>query len=117
MTTLQLMPPEIAQQSILDKEIVVPLDAAIAAIDYCTANQIQILGWEGWVRSVDGRIGHGSAPQGTTSLEQLTLLDAADFCSRTIRAATLQWSENHPGTSDKLHFCITIRAMGIAAKL
>ncbi|WP_176155087.1 hypothetical protein [Burkholderia vietnamiensis] len=56
---LQCLPPEIALQSISPREIVLPLNAAIAAIDYCANNKIRILGWEGWIQSPDGRVGHG----------------------------------------------------------
>ncbi|HDR8961110.1 hypothetical protein [Burkholderia vietnamiensis] len=107
---LQCLPPEIALQSISRREIVLPLNAAIAAIDYCANNKIRILGWEGWIQSPDGRVGHGNAPQGTTSLEDLSIPEAADFCRRTIAAAALEWTENNLGTTDRLHFCITVEA-------
>ncbi|WP_321863467.1 hypothetical protein [Burkholderia cenocepacia] len=105
---LLCLPPEIARQSISPREIVLPLNAAIAAIDYCASNKIRILGWEGWIQSPDGRVGHGNAPQGTTSLEHLSIPEAADFCRRTIAAAALEWTKNNLGTRDPLHFCITV---------
>jgi len=108
MPQLQMLPLQIAQHSISRREIVLPLEAAIAAIDYCADNQIQILGWEGWIQSSDGRVGHGNAPQGTTSLAHLSIRDAAHFCRRTIREAALEWTEANPGTTDRLHFCITV---------
>ncbi|HEX7912385.1 MAG TPA: hypothetical protein VF534_30430 [Paraburkholderia sp.] len=108
MPQLQLLPPQIAQQSISRREIVLPLNVAIAAIDYCASNQIQILGWGGWIQSSDGRVGHGNAPQGTMSLDHLSIRDAADFCRRTIRDAALEWSQSNLGTTDRLHFCITV---------
>jgi len=108
MPQLQMLPPQIAQQSISRREIVLPLHAAIAAIDYCANNHIQILGWEGWIQSFDGRLGHGNAPQGTTSLDHLSIRDAADFCRRTVSDAALQWTRTNLGTTDRLHFCITV---------
>jgi hypothetical protein len=108
MPQLQMLPLQIAQQSISLREIVLPLHAAIAAIDHCASNQMRILGWEGWIQSSDGRIGHGNAPQGTTSLDHLSIFDAADFCRRTIREAALEWTETNLGTTDRLHFCITV---------
>ena len=113
MTQLKLLSPEIAQQSISQREIVLPLNAAIEAVDYCALNQIHILGWEGWLQTQDGRVGHGNAPQGTVSLEGLSITDAAEFCRNTIRAAALEWSENHPEATDRLYFCITINSNGI----
>ena len=114
MMQLQVLPRELALKSISRQEIVLPLDAAIAAIDYCANRQIQILGWEGWIQSSDGRVGHGNAPQGTTSLAHLTIGEAADFCRRTIIAAATAWSESFAGTTDRLHFCVTIDSTGAA---
>ncbi|MFL9983568.1 hypothetical protein [Paraburkholderia sediminicola] len=113
MTQLKLLSPEIAQQSISQREIVLPLNAAIEAVDYCALNQLHILGWEGWIQTPDRRVGHGNAPQGTVSLEGLSITDAAETCRNTIRAAAQEWSENNPGTTDRLHFCITINSNGI----
>ncbi|WP_124448642.1 hypothetical protein [Burkholderia sp. Bp8992] len=117
MSQLEILPPEIARHSISRREIVLPLNAAIAAIDWCAINQIHLLGWEGWIQSADGRVGHGNAPQGTTSLESLSIPDAADFCRRTIRAAALEWSKTYPETTDRIHFCITVDTTGVTSKL
>ncbi len=108
MSQLTRLPPELAQQSISQMEIVLPLDVVVTAIDYCASKKIQILGWEGWIQDQDGRVGHGSAPQGTVSLDHLSTQDAADFCRQTIRAAALEWSREFPDTTDRLYFCITI---------
>lgn len=116
MSKLQMLPPEIARHSISRKEIVLPLNAAIAAIDWCASNQIHILGWEGWIQTADGRVGHGNAPQGTTSLEDLSIPEAADFSRRTIQAAAMEWSETYPETTDRLHFCITVTVTGVTTK-
>ncbi|WP_156966087.1 hypothetical protein [Paraburkholderia bannensis] len=112
MQQLQILPPDLARRSISRKEIVLPLEAALAVVDWCVINQIPILGWEGWMQSADGRVGHGNAPQGTASLEGLSLQDAADICRRTIGAAALEWTETYPETTDRLHFCITVDATG-----
>ncbi len=112
----RMLPPEIARRSISRREIVLPLDAAIAAVDWCAINQIHILGWEGWIQYADGRVGHGNAPQGTTSLEGLSVPDAADFCRRTIRVAALEWSKTYPEAMDRLHFCITVDTTGATTR-
>lgn len=78
-------------------------------IEYCSCNGIQILGWEGWIQSENRQVGHGNAPQGTLSLEHLSVLDAAEFCRRTIRAAALEWSASNREQTDRLYFCITIK--------
>ena len=67
---LALIPPHLARKSISDLEIVLPMPEALEAIDFLESKDVQILGWEGWVKSMDGRVGHGSAPQGTVSLRR-----------------------------------------------
>ena len=106
----KLLPRGIAEQSISQQEIVLPLEESLAAVDILASKGILILGWEGWVESVDGRVGHGSAPQGTASLEDLSVAEAAEFCRKTMREEAAQWEKENKGSSDKLHFCITVRA-------
>jgi hypothetical protein len=108
MKSLTFLPSELALQSISEREIVLPLNAAIEAVDYFASKHIHILGWEGWILTEDGRVGHGSAPQGTTNLEDLSPLDAAELCRQTIPVAAREWSRDHPDSTDRLHFCITI---------
>jgi len=47
-------------------------------------------------------------PQRTTSLDHLSISDAADFCRRTIRDAALEWAQTNLGTTDRLHTCIIV---------
>lgn len=79
----------------------------------CAINEIYILGWEGWIQSADGRVGHDNAPQETTSLEGLSVAAAADFCRRAILAAAMNWTKIYPATTDRLHFCITVDVTGV----
>lgn len=67
----------------------------------------------GWIQSADGRIGHDNALQGTTSLEGLSVAEAADFCRRTILTAAMDWTKMYPATTDRLHFCITVDVTGV----
>ena len=68
------------------------------------------LGWEGWLRTPDGQVGHGDAPQGTADLSELTKEQALDLSRRTIHAAHAEWngSTAHPGA--ELLFCISVAA-------
>ena len=107
---LELLPPEIAAQSISQREIVLPLEEALTVVDFMESKGILILGWEGWVKTADGRVGHGSAPQGTVSLENLSVAEAAEVCRQTMQEDASQWERDNKGSSEKLHFCITVRA-------
>ncbi|MDH3975368.1 MAG: hypothetical protein OEV42_13890 [Deltaproteobacteria bacterium] len=106
----KLLPQEIIEKSISQREIVVPLEDALRVVDIMESKGILILGWEGWVKTEDGRVGHGSAPQGTVSLEEYSVNEAAKICRETIKEDAAEWKKENIGTSEKLHFCITIRA-------
>ena len=107
MSQLGAIPPALAALSISRREIVLPLAAALECLDFCVLHRIPIYGWEGWVLTADGRVGHGSAPQGTVCLADLPL-EAAAFCRRTMVSDAEVWQTENPETTDKLHFCITI---------
>jgi len=64
----------------------------------------------GWVKCADGRVGHGSTPQGTVSLSHVSASEAAAFCRSTMRSDAAQWAINNPGSTNQLHFCITVKA-------
>jgi hypothetical protein len=107
---LNLLPEELASRSISPREIVLPLRDALEAIDILEKKGILILGWEGWVKGRDGRVGHVSVPQGTVSLDALSVHEAAEVCRRTMLQDTAMWEAGHKGTTDELLFCITVRA-------
>jgi hypothetical protein len=102
-----LLPHQITAKSISKNEIVLPITEALEAIDFMTSCDIRILGWEGWLKASDGRIGHGNAPQGTSSLEELTVQEAAQLCKETIKKTFLLWKKENIETTDELYFCIT----------
>lgn len=107
-TVLALLPHGIRAQSISDREVVLPLDAALAAIDIIEARGLHILGWEGWLKYPDGRHGHGG-PMGSASLENLSPADAAELCRRTIAEEAARWREENPRRAEQMYFCITTR--------
>lgn len=110
MNQLDLLPKRLQDLSISSREIALPMEAALEAIDLLERQGVHILGWEGWVKGDDGRVGHGTAPQGTVSLDRLSVHEAAQLCRKTIPPDAAQWVRDNPGTTDALHFCITVRA-------
>lgn len=110
MNALALLPESIASKSISKREVVLPITEALEAIDLFESKGLLILGWEGWVKTKDGRVGHGNAPQGTVSLEELSVSAAAQLCRETIPQEAARWIDENSGTTDELHFCITVRA-------
>jgi hypothetical protein len=110
MNPLELLPVQLRERSISQREIVLPLAQALEAIDHLESQGIQILGWEGWVKDEQGRIGHGNAPQGTMSLQKLSTHVAAQLCRNTIQSDASQWMQDNSNASNSLHFCITVQA-------
>jgi hypothetical protein len=106
---LALLPENLRAESISTREIVLPQKAALEAIEFLEKQGHLILGWEGWVKDSDGRMGHGNAPQGTPSLEGLSVAEAANLCRRTIPLAEENWHRNHPDATASLYFCVTVK--------
>jgi hypothetical protein len=107
---LALLPAALASYSLSPQEIVLPLREALEAIDILESKAILILGWEGCVKTREGQIGHGKAPQGTESLHELSVREAAAVCRQSILEDAARWESENPGSTDELHFCITVHA-------
>lgn len=48
------LPPALAQKSLSQRALILPYDAAVAAIDHLTGTGRRIENWEGWVKLRDG---------------------------------------------------------------
>ena len=66
------------------------------------------MGWEGWVKSSDGAVGHGAAPQGLEGNMSFGVSESAEMCRKTIIEENAKWVVGNPGTTDVLHYCITV---------
>ena len=106
---LNQLPKEIASKTISPREIVLPRAEALLAIDLIEKMGLKIAGWEGWVRDSYGRVGHGSAPQGTASLTGLSIAEAAEFCRKTIPTDGDAWIAEYGNSDTELFFCITVQ--------
>jgi hypothetical protein len=103
------IPAHLRERSISNREIVLPLAEALEAIDYLEQQSLLILGWEGWVKTAEGRVGHGSAGYLSTFTEHLSVAEAAADARETIQAGALDWQQKYGGSTDALYFCITVR--------
>jgi hypothetical protein len=105
---LLALPTDLRSKSISAREVVLPLPYALAAIDLLESEGFHILGWEGWVKAADGRVGHGSAGRyASASLAGLAPSEAAAFTRSGIVEDAACWEAENAGTTDALHFCIT----------
>jgi len=109
MCSTNILPPHIATRSISKNEIVLSITEALEAINFLESKHVKILGWEGLVKTANGSIGHGNAPQGTDSLDKLTVQAAAQLCRKTMKEAHNLWTQENAGATDELYFCITVR--------
>ena len=114
MDDLLLLPAELRQQSLSDREIVLPYDAAVRAVLELQRADCAVIGWEGWLHLHDGGRTH-SRFQGTTGLVRdegeswRTFVErAAAFCLRTMAE---DWSK-FPATAEaavgQLAFCLSL---------
>jgi hypothetical protein len=102
------IPKELLSHSLSDREIVLPYPDVISTIHRLPRFGLRLLGWEGWLRYADGRIGHSAHQQGTLDLCAMSPIEASEFCIRTIEQAHAEAVRDpEPG---ELYFCITVNA-------
>jgi hypothetical protein len=88
------------------RELVLTYEDALSALDELEQHGAKVLGWEGWLRYADGRVGHSSDHQGSADLSGLNPTAAYKFCRTTIRDAYEQFSVQPEGSATELLFCI-----------
>ena len=102
------------QDSLSDRELVLRLPEALAALEALATAQVPVLGWEGWIRYPDGRVGHSRQYQGTVSIdrdpgEAMTdyIQRSVSFTRTTIIADQDAWDREPEVPNGELYFCIT----------
>ena len=121
MDEIDLLPKTLREQSLSDREVVLPYQEALQALDLFTVARRPLLGWEGWVKYPDGKHGHAPSGMGTTNIEQETgevweayVHRSARFCRETIKAEQQLWDTDSTHASVKLYFCLTAKEKGRA---
>jgi len=105
---LHLLPESLRSKSISTSEIVLPLIEALEAIDCLEASGLLIFGYEGWVKDMQGRVGHGSAGKYcATYPSDLSVAQRAERCRHHLREDFENWTAENGQGADVLHFCIT----------
>lgn len=105
---------DLQQHSLSDRELVLPLPEALAALEALASSRVPVLGWEGWIRYPDGRVGHSRQHQGSVSIDRdpgEALIDyvrrSIDLTRRTITLAQDSWDREPEIHGGQLYFCIT----------
>jgi len=88
-------------------ELVLEYADALAALDVLERLGAIVLGWEGWLRHADDRLGHSARYQGTADLSSLSRSQAYDLCRRTIRDAHSEYLATPEVPHAQLLFCVS----------
>lgn len=114
MDDLLLLPDELRRQSLSDREIVLPYDAAVRAVLALQRAGCAVIGWEGWLLLHDRRRTH-SRFQGTTDLVREeaeswpTFVDrSAAFCLRTMAEDWATFPASAEAARGQLFFCLSV---------
>jgi hypothetical protein len=106
---LDALPPELAKQSLSRATIILPFDAALAAIDALTANGRCIENWEGWVRFRDGTRAKSLSHGGSFALPS-DPKRAAETATAGIRRACATWQRNPEYPGAELFYALSFSA-------
>lgn len=106
---LAALPPELAKLSLSEAMVILPQDAALAAIAHLTERGRRLEGWEGWVKLRDGGRAKSLTHGGSFALPR-DPARAAQNATAAIRRAQTLWDRNpeYPGAA--LHFGLTFGA-------
>lgn len=113
MDEIDLLPPELRARSVNDREIVLCYQDALEAIDLLEAAKWALLGWEGWLRCADGRIGFAQQFPGPDidrepgELWETLVRRSAALCRTTIEEAQRRWTIQPERSDADLFFCLT----------
>jgi hypothetical protein len=103
---LAALPPELAKQSISHATIMVPLDAALAAITHLTQHGRRLENWEGWVKLRDGTRAKSLMHGGSFALSR-DPERAAATATTAMQKAQVFWERNPEFPGAELYFSLT----------
>jgi hypothetical protein len=100
------LPQELASQSISSTAIILPFDAALAAVAHMTQNGRRVENWEGWVRLRDGGRTRSLQHAGSFALSR-DAARAAETATAGIRRAADHWARSPEYPGAELFFGLT----------
>jgi hypothetical protein len=101
---------EFQARSASTRELVLPFEVTLAALETLEASGARLLGWEGWLRQSNGSLGHSAEHQGTISLGGRDATQAFPLVRQTMRESHLQHLRSPEIPGSELLFCITYEA-------
>lgn len=116
MEALNVLPMSLQKISVSQKEVVLPFEAAIQALEYFEKAQWALLGWEGLIRHA-GNLGSALNYQGTVSLNRdegeswsAYVTRTADICRQSMRTDQKRFEQDLEQKESELYFCLTATA-------
>jgi hypothetical protein len=106
---LTALPPELAKQSISPATVILPQDAALAAIAHLTQQGWRLENWEGWVKFRDGTRAKSLSHVGSFALSS-DPAHAAESATAGIRRAQAMWDRDPEFANAALYFGLTFRS-------
>jgi hypothetical protein len=103
---LTALPPELSKQSISTSTVILPHDAALAAISHLTRQGRRLENWEGWVKFRDGTRAKSLSHVGSFALSH-DPARAAESATEGIRRAQTLWDRNPEFADAALYFGLT----------
>jgi hypothetical protein len=98
---------DLQRMSASPTELVLPLVQALEAIDLMASSNIAVLGWEGWLRHVGGRLGHSNRHQGTAGDEPFATAAGYAWIRETMQDSHAAHLADPEVDGSELLFCIT----------
>ncbi|MFK7855742.1 MAG: hypothetical protein AB8B79_16580 [Granulosicoccus sp.] len=98
---------DIKSRSESPDELVLSYTDAMELLDIFGQNGVQVLGWEGWIKYSDGRLGHSSKHQGTVDLGNLPIQSAIAIAKLAIMQSNGEWELHPEAENASLFFCLT----------
>jgi hypothetical protein len=103
---IEALPPHLRRLSAMDREIALPLAAALEAIDFFERHGWDALGWEGVVRRRDGAMGHPPKALGTAGMP-IDRAEAYEFMRSSLADEAREWGRDPIVRDAELLFCLT----------
>jgi hypothetical protein len=100
------LPPALAQQSLSQQVLILPYDAAIAAIDHLTSTGRRLENWEGWVKLRDGARAKSLSYGGSFALPS-EAPRSAETAKAGIARAHERWQHDPEYPGAELYFGLT----------
>ncbi|WP_157507961.1 hypothetical protein [Ktedonobacter racemifer] len=117
MNDTNLLPEALRKQSLSEREIVLPFQETLQALEILATAGYSLQGWEGWIRYANGKYGHplmvigaiefGRRP-GQTWVDYVQ--ETKNFCRQTIEKEQKHWNIQAKSQEQTLYFCLAIEA-------